>query len=302
MKRGSSLIGIFYALVGGICWGFSGSCGEYLFKEHSLNSTWLCSLRVLSAGIILLAVSLLRYRGQLKALLSCKKDLLMTAAFGIFGLLVSQFCYLTAIAYSNAGTATVLQYLGPVFIMIFACMAGRRLPSIKEAGALALALTGTFLIATHGRLGTLAISAGALVYGLLAAMGLVFYTLLPAKVIGKYGTMPVMGIGMIIGGLVLLPIARPWSYQVSLSFSGFAAFAAIVVFGTVLAFSLYIMGVERAGAVKASVAASIEPVAATVISAFWLGNKFAFADIVGFAAVIAAVIILSFCEKKVERA
>ena len=302
MKAKETLVGIFYALAGGICWGFSGSCGEYLFKTHSLNSSWLCSLRVFFAGIIMLVISLAKYRNALKALFDNKKDLLVTVLFGIFGLLMSQLCYLTAIAYSNAGTATVLQYLGPVFIMVFACVTGKRMPRLGETAALILALTGTFLIATHGKLGSLAISTGALIFGLLAALALVFYTLLPVKIIPKYGTIPVMGVGMVAGGLVLLPIVRPWVYDVTLAPSGWVALAAIVVVGTVLAFTLYIIGVERAGAVKASVASSAEPVAAAVISAAWLGNKFAVADIAGFAAVIAAVIILSLSKKKVEKA
>ena len=221
----------------------------------------------------------------------------MTVLFGVFGLLMSQFCYLTAISYSNAGTATVLQYLGPVMIMILSCLMGKRLPRLGELAALVLALGGTFLIATHGKFGTLAISGGALVFGLLAAVALLFYTLLPVGIIAKYGTIPVMGCGMTVGGALILPVVRPWTYDVSLDFAGFGAFLGIVVVGTLFAYPLYLMGVEYAGAVKASVASSIEPVAAAVISAVWLGNSFAFADIVGFAAVISAVVILSLIKK-----
>ena len=300
MKAKESLVGIFYALAGGLCWGFSGSCGEYLFKVHGLDSSWLCSVRIICAGIVLLGISLLRSRPALKALFSNKKDLFVTVLFGIFGLLMSQFCYLTAISYSNAGTATVLQYTGPVFVMVFSCFSGKRLPSVGEAVALALAFGGTFLIATHGNFGSLAISPRALAFGLLSALALVFYTLLPVNIIPKYGIMPIMGVGTVVGGLALLPFVRPWTYEVSLSPSGIAAFAAIVLVGTVLAFTLYIIGVERAGAVRASVAASDEPVAAAVISALWFGNEFLFADILGFAAIIAAVIILSLAKKKVS--
>ena len=107
-----------------------------------------------------------------------------------------------------------------------------------------------------------------------------------------------MGCGMTVGGALILPVVRPWTYDVSLDFAGFGAFLGIVVVGTLFAYPLYLMGVEYAGAVKASVASSIEPVAAAVISAVWLGNSFAFADIVGFAAVISAVVILSLIGKR----
>ena len=298
MTKNRPLLGIFLALAGGTCWGFSGSCGEFLFKNYGVNSAWLCSVRIFCAGVILLAVSALKYRPQLAALFKNKKDVGMTVLFGAFGLLMSQFCYLTAISYSNAGTATVLQYLGPVLIMILSCLVGKRLPRLGELAALVLALGGTFLIATHGNFGTLAISGGALVFGLLAAVALLFYTLLPVGIIAKYGTIPVMGCGMTVGGVLILPVVRPWTYDVSFDLIGFAAFLGIVVVGTLFAYPLYLMGVEYAGAVKASVASSIEPVAAAVISAIWLGNNFVLADIVGFAAVISAVVILSLIKKK----
>lgn len=297
--KNKTLLGIIYAIAGGIFWGFSGTCGEFVFKNYpSANSTWLCSIRILIAGFILLAISFFKYRTQLFALFKNKKDLLQMALFGILGLLVSQYCYLTAISYSNAGTATVLQYLGPVMIMVITCFAGRRLPNPAELIALILAVVGTFLIATHGDLSSLSITPKALVYGLLSALGLVFYTMLPTKIIPKYGTIPILGCGMTVGGILLFFIVRPWSYRVSIDFAGVSAIAALIIVGTVLAYTVYLMGVANAGTVKASVACSVEPVAAAVFSALWLGNNFSKEDIIGFAAIISAVVILSLAKKK----
>lgn len=295
--KNRSLLGIIFAIAGGIFWGFSGTCGEFVFKNYGVDSTWLCSIRILTAGLILLAISLIKYRPQLFALLKNKRDLLQMVLFGIFGLLMSQYCYLTAISYSNAGTATVLQYVGPVMIMIITCFAGKRLPRLTELLALILAVGGTFLIATHGNLGSLSINPKALFFGLLSALALVFYTMLPARIIPVYGTIPVIGCGMTVGGLILLAAVRPWTYGVEIDLAGVAAIAALIVVGTVLAYTVYLMGVEYAGAVKASVACSVEPVAAAVFSALWIGNRFAALDVVGFAAIISAVVILSLAKK-----
>ena len=295
--KNRSLLGIIFAIAGGIFWGFSGTCGEFVFKNYGVDSTWLCSIRILTAGLILLAISLIKYRPQLFALFKNKRDLLQMVLFGVFGLLMSQYCYLTAISYSNAGTATVLQYVGPVMIMIITCFAGKRLPRLAELVALVLAVGGTFLIATHGNPSSLSINPKALFFGLLSALALVFYTMLPAKIIPVYGTIPVIGCGMTVGGIILLVSVRPWTYDVEVDLAGVAAIAALIVVGTVLAYTVYLMGVEYAGAVKASVACSVEPVAAAVFSALWIGNKFAVLDVVGFAAIISAVIILSLAKK-----
>ena len=294
--KNRSLLGIIYAIVGGVFWGFSGTCGEFVFKNYDVSSTWVCSVRILSAGLILLAVSFIKYRPQLFALFKNWHDMLQMIIFGIFGLLMSQYCYLTAIEYSNAGTATVLQYVGPVMIMVITCFAGRRLPNLPELLALILAVGGTFLIATHGDFGSLSITREALVFGLLSALALVFYTMLPAKIIPKYGTIPVIGCGMTVSGIVLFLAVRPHTYDVQIGFAGIAAMCGLIIVGTVLAYTVYLMGAQYAGAVKASVACSVEPVAAAVFSAVWIGNKFIFIDIIGFAAIISAVVILSLAK------
>lgn len=296
--KNRSLSGIIFAITGGIFWGFSGTCGEFIFKHYEVNENWLCSVRILAAGLILVAISFIKYRAELFALLKNKLDLLRTVLFGVLGLLLSQYCYLAAISASNAGTATVLQYLGPVMIMIVTCFSGRRLPRLNEFLALVLAVGGTFLIATHGDISTLSINPKALIFGLLSALGLVFYTMLPSKIIPKYGTIPVLGLGMTASAVPLFFIIRPYSYEVSLDLAGFAAIAGLILVGTVLAYTVYLMGVDRAGTVKASVACSIEPVAAAVFSALWIGSSFTAEDVIGFAAIIAAVIILSLSKKK----
>ena len=296
--KNKTLLGIIFAIAGGVFWGFSGTCGEFVFKNYQVNSTWLCSVRILIAGLILLGISFIKYRDKLIALLKNKRDLLQTTLFGIFGLLMSQYCYLTAISHSNAGTATVLQYVGPVMIMVIACFADRRLPRLAELIALILAVGGTFLIATHGDPTSLSITPAALFFGLLSALALVFYTMLPVSVIPKYGTIPVIGLGMTVSGVILFFIVRPWTYDVVLDVAGIAACAALLLIGTVLAYTVYLMGVEYAGAVKASVACSVEPIAAAVFSALWIGNKFLAVDVIGFAAIISAVVILSLSKKK----
>lgn len=91
-----------------------------------------------------------------------KKDLAMLLLFGTAGIMSCQYTYIVAISYSNAGTATVLEYLGLVLIMIFVCLKSSKLPSINEVFAIILALTGTFLLATHGNVHSLAISKSAL--------------------------------------------------------------------------------------------------------------------------------------------
>ena len=54
----------------------------------------------------------------------------MKLFFLVFGaaLFIDQFAYAMTIAFTNAGTATVLQMLSTVFVMLFTCVMGRHLP------------------------------------------------------------------------------------------------------------------------------------------------------------------------------
>lgn len=289
--------GTIFTLVGGICWGFSGACGQFLFM-NGISSGWLTSIRMLSAGIILLSISLITDRKKTIDIWKNKKDAFRLVLFAILGLMFCQYTYLTAISYSNAGTATVLQYLGPVFIMVLVCIKKLKLPEKKEVMAIILAVSGTFLLATHGSIENMVLTKEGLTWGLLSAVGLVLYTLLPVKIISKWGSLVVTGYAMLIGGIFLSLTLQVWNVEVSLDMRELLAIAAIVIIGTVIAFTLYLQGVADIGAVKGSVLSSIEPVSAVLFSVLWLGTSFVIIDILGFICIMGTVFLLIKKEKK----
>ncbi|KTE91340.1 putative inner membrane transporter YicL [bioreactor metagenome] len=291
--RTKAVRGTILTLIGGISWGFSGACGQYLFSVKGIDPHWVTVVRMLTAGLLLFCLVLFKYKEQMVGLLSNKRDRRTLIVFSIFGLIACQYTYLLAISHSNAGTATVLQYLGPLLIMIFVCGMDRRLPTKTEGVAIALAVTGTFLLATHGNVSNLVISTQGLFWGLMAALGLMLYTIIPGKIINKWGSIVVTGCGMLMGGSILLVVIRPWQIPVSLDWQVFWGMLAIIVIGTVVSFTLYLQGVSDIGPVKASMIASVEPVSAALFSAFWLNTAFVWIDMVGFALIITTVILLT---------
>lgn len=90
-----ALRGVACSALGGVCWGFSGTC-----------------VRLLAGGILLTVPAVLRRRESVKGIFRGPKDLLRLICYGICGLLLCQYAYMTAISYSNAATITVLQNLG----------------------------------------------------------------------------------------------------------------------------------------------------------------------------------------------
>lgn len=292
--------GVLCTLIGGCCWGFSGNCGQYLFNVHGVDPQWLTVIRMITAGLITVGIVAVRDKQKLIDCAKNKHDRIMMLLYGVFGLLLSQYTYLEAINATNAGTATVLQYIGPVLVMVLVCFSGRRLPKRHEALSIVLVIVGTFLLATHGNPNTVVINPAGLFWGLFAACTLVLYTLLPKSIAPKYGAFMTTGLGTLIGGIAFFIIVHPWPLTVDLPLSGWLAVAGMIIVGTVIAYPLYVQGVNDVGPVKASMLASVEPVSAAVISAVWLKSEFAAMDIVGFVCIITTVFLLAKPERKSE--
>ncbi len=286
-------MGILITIVAAILWGFSGTCAQYIFERFPIAPSHLTSIRMLSAGTILVITGFIKNKANMLAPWKSKEDSCMLIIFAIFGILFSQLTYLQAISYTNSGTATILQYIGPVLVMVTSCILSRRLPSLKEAIAIILAMTGTFFIATHGDVSTMVINTPGLIWGILAAIALALYSLIPGKIAGKYGSVSITGYGMIIGGIALAVSSRLWQLNLDVDFRFFLAFSGIVIFGTVLSYSMYLKGLTMIGPVRSSMIASIEPVAAAVFMVVWLSAPFHYMDAVGFVCILATVFLLA---------
>ena len=57
-NRSRVLRGCLYAGLGGVCWGFSGTCGQYLFAHFEVDTLWLTCVRLLGGGGLLTALAL----------------------------------------------------------------------------------------------------------------------------------------------------------------------------------------------------------------------------------------------------
>lgn len=288
-----SIRGTLCATLGGVCWGFSGTCGQYLFSRYHVSSLWLTCIRLLAAGILMTLLAVPRHRESFAAIWRHPKDVLQLVCFGIFGLLMCQYAYMTSISYSNAATTTVLQTLSLVMIMLLSCLRLRRWPNRVEHLALLLALLGTFLLATGGDPTHMVLSGKGLFWGLATAVAVTVYTLLPQKLLTRWNREVLTGLGMLIGGIAVNLCACSWRFDVQLPIQGWLAVAAIVLLGTVVSFSLFMQGIQEVGPVRASMLAATEPLSATVFSALWLGTSFSAADLIGFAAITATIFLLA---------
>ena len=298
-EKSKMVTGTIVTIAGGILWGVSGVCGQYMFQNKGVTAPWLVSVRLVVAGLLMLCYYFLTDREQTLAIWKSKRDRRDVIIYGLFGMLPCQYAYFQTIEWSNAGTATVIQYLGPALIVIWVCFRTKRMPTLQEITGVILAVIGVFLIATHGNPTSLALSGRALLMGLASAVSVAIYTLEPARLQKKYDTPLILAWGMTIGGVALTLISRPWTAKgIQADAEMFAALAFVIVFGTMAGFSLYMTGVKLIGSVKASLYACMEPVSSMILTVLWMKVNFTTPDLIGTLLVIATIIILAIPTKK----
>ena len=296
-----ALRGIVFAALGGICWGFSGNCAQLLTAGLGVPVMWITPFRLTAAAVIFLLVCVVREPRNLLAALRDSRSLLYIAGFALLGVLLTQVSYLSAIAYTNAGTGTVLERTGLVLIMGYVCLRTRRLPHPREAVGLVLAIGGTVIIATQGDLTGLSIAPMGLIWGLISAVALAFYTLMPGKPLAKWGSFIVTGIAMALGGSVSMVAVQPWNLNVTVTPEVVGVMALMVLVGTFAAYLFYLQGIADAGPVRAGLVGCVEPVSATIISAVWLGTTVSVMDIIGCAMIVAMVFLVTEREDSADR-
>lgn len=274
-------LGYATTVVAALCWGASGVSADYLMERHGIELSLVSFFRMFTAGILTLGFALARARRvtpQHRALVSSARNWRSLLVYALFGLAACQISYMGVIRASNAGTGTVLEYLGLILIVVWVCLSHRRWPRASEAIAILLALTGTFLLSTHGSLDTLTLTPTTLAWGAIAALTLATYTLLPAR---------------LIAGAAVGLAGRVWRYSITWTPDVIAAMTVTVVLGTAVAFTAYLWGVDRIGPVRASLVGSLEPIAATGLSALVMGTSYTVIDLVGILLIVGAVVSIS---------
>lgn len=292
MKK--QLYGILITVTGASMWGFCAVAGKYVMNTKGVDPVWMVTLRLLTAGSILLAIAIGKSRGEgIWDIWKDKRSVLRLLVIAVFAFAVCQTTYFAAIRLSNAGIATAIQQTSPIFVLLWVLILEKRMPKSVEILVLCMVIFGAFTLSTGGNISSLVIPLGALVLGLISAVTCAMYTVLPGKLIERYGTFYTIGWGMLLAGVLLIPVARLWVVSGDWDIKTAAAFGFIVVFGTVTAFAAYLYGVTLVGPLKGSVLGLVEPVVAAFASALILKQAFSLSDVVGIAAILGGVTILS---------
>lgn len=292
MKR-YEIIGIILTLLGATLWGVSGTSVQFVGNFRNMNLEWLLTMRLITAGLLTVLYGWIRQGNAVFNVFRNWRDTLGLVIFGVFGMALCQYTYFRSIVITGAGIATVLQYLAPSMIIIYLLMRYGKRPSTGEIISVILALVGTICLMGNNGFSFESFRSDVLFWGLLSAVGVAVYSVSPVRLLATYGTIPIVGFGMLLSGLVAAALfQQSHSYAIWDVWTVVGCFN-VVFLGTIVSFNAYLEGVKRIGAVSGSILSSIEPISAAFFGWALLGNQFNWVGILGMAMIIATVIIIA---------
>lgn len=289
--------GFVLAFLAGLFWGATSPIAQYLFQSKGIAASWMVPYRLFTAGSLLLIYSSVK-KMDVKIVWKQAKDSIRLIIFAVFGMMGMQYSFFCAVEETNAGVATIFQYLNPALLIIYFAIVHKIMPKKKELVAVFCSLVGIFLVATHGNLNELVISPKGLLFGLILALATCCYGVIPVPLLKKYPAEVVCGWAMVMGGLVLSLITRPWQIETHIDMAVVIGFMTIVILGTILPFCFYLNSLKHISSVYAGLLSAVEPVAAPIVAAIFLGTKFQTIDVAGFALVLSTMFILNIGNNK----
>lgn len=277
------VVGTLYILASSLCFGSMAIFARMAYAS-GLDTPTLLLLRFTMAAILmwtlLLAKGMKLPRG---------KGMVMLLAMGAIGYAGQAFSFFTALTLASAGLVSLLLYLYPAIVTILARIVLRHPLTWTQLCAVAVALIGSVL--TIGKAGD-----GkplGIFFGILAAFIYSVYILagsrFPKDVTPTASTTVITSAAAVTYACVV----AVKGFHPPGTGAGWLAVVAIAIICTVLAILFFFEGLERVGAVRASVMSTVEPVFTVLLAAVVLDEVITHMRVLGGALIVGAVILLA---------
>lgn len=293
-------VGLTIALLSAATFGSSGTFGTALMAT-GWSPGAVVTARITGAALIILVPAVLSMRGHWHLL---RRNLGRVLAYGLCAVAGCQFAFFMAVDHLSVGVALLLEYLAPVLIVGWLWARHGRRPSPLTTIGVGAAVFGLVLV--------LDVASGAQVdlvgvlWGMLAAVGLVVFFLLAAQEEEALPPLGFAGAGLAIGALsLLLAVALDW-LPVSVStqpvqLAGWSApwWAAILELALVAGAFAYASGIAAARLLGGTVASFVglsEVLFAIVIAWVLVGQAMSPVQMLGGVAILAGVIAVKLGE------
>jgi drug/metabolite transporter (DMT)-like permease len=270
--------------------------GQHLGKIDPLI---LAQSRTTISLLVLAPVLLLRNRS---ALCVRAQHLLQFFLLGIVGLAASNYLYYLAIERTSVATAIVLQYVAPVWVLVY--MLARRLqrPTFQRILGVVLAVVGCAFavgeMAAQGSFPWLGLSgvrfnSTGVVAAELAAISFAFYNVYGQHLLQTYHRWTVLVYALFGAATFWFVLNPPWKIAAHHYSGGQWTFMAVFAITSMLVpFALYFTGLQHLDPTRAIVTSCLEPVWAILLTALFLGELVSPVQVLGMVIVLSATVLI----------
>jgi drug/metabolite transporter (DMT)-like permease len=279
--------------------------GQYVAFIDPLT---LAQSRATFSLLLLLPILWLKQPASLRIRL---RDLAQFFLLGILGLAASNFFYYFAIQKTTVATAIVLQYVAPIWVLLYMLVRRLQHATVQRVLGVALAVSGcgvaVGLISARSGFPWLGLSGAHFsTIGVLAAEGaavsFAFYNVYAQHLIQKYDRWTVLLYALLGASAFWQFVNPPWN--IAAQHYSSAQWLFLVVFATtsmLVPFSFYFAGLQHLDPTRAVVTACLEPVWAIALTALMLGELVSPMQVVGIVLVLAATILVQRPDKHAAR-
>jgi len=289
-------------------WGLSAALGRAVFTGklfgaaqalRPIDPVILAQSRTTIALLVLAPILFLKSRSSLAVR---RQHLVHFFLLGILGLAASNYFYYLAIQKTSVATAIVLQYVAPMWVLLY--MLARRLqrPTVRRISGVLLAVFGCGLavgqIAAQRGFPWLAISGVrfntlGVVAAEMAAISFAFYNVYGQHLLQIYQRWTVLVYSLLGAAVFWQVINPPWKILAQHYGRQQWLFMAVFAITSMLVpFSLYFTGLQHLDPTRAIVTACLEPVWAILLTAIILGELVSPMQVVGIVVVLSATILI----------
>lgn len=285
--------GIMLALIASAMWGISGTVLQFISQNQNIPAAWFLSARTLGAGVVLLLIGSVMTRGRIWGVFKSWRLAGWLIAYAVFGLGANLLTFYMSVQTGNAASATILQYLSPLFIVIGGLVFKRQIPLRSDLIAFVVSALGVFLAITKGNVSELAIPMNALLWGVGSGITAAFYVVLPRPVV-EAGESPILilGWGTLIAG-VLFNLDQPiWVNPPHITSTLIMSMATVIIVGTILPFCLLLFSANYAPSDVISIVDAAQPVMTFILSVLFLHLSISMVEVAGSVLVVVAIYLL----------
>jgi drug/metabolite transporter (DMT)-like permease len=290
------LLGYGLALGAASLWGVGGVFAKVLF-DRGMAPSVLAEVRI-GLGFVAFAIIVALF-GRRHARVR-RGHLPLLVLFGVVGMAGVQLSYYESIKRLPVVLALLIQYLGPLLVLLYFWLRGRKVGGRLWLAAL-LTIVGCYfaLGAYDADLLQVNVEGGAI--ALLSAAIFAFYLIVAERIVLLYSALTLLLYGFGVAALAWT-VVRPWW---TLPFAEWDAttyllILGVLVVGTLLPFFLSSTALTMLPATRVGLAETIEPVVAGVAAFIVLGESLAAPQLVGGALVLAGIALARSVQPTVD--